>query len=103
VTVRAYVAVLRIELHFPESASLKARRRELAPVKAHLQTRLRATVAEVGHLDVWQRATLVAALAGGSARHLDSLVDGLEAWLDARFPAGAVVERRVVSWADLDA
>jgi len=45
----------------------------------------------------------VAALSGDSKRHLDGLVDGLEAWLDARFPAGAVVERRVVSWADLDA
>lgn len=99
---RAFVAVLTVELHFPEAGSLKAKRRELAPVRTHLQNRLGATVAEVAHQDQWQRATLLAALAGGSETRLHSAVDGLEHWLDARFPHGARVERRVVSLRDLD-
>ena len=98
---RAFVAVLVIELHFPDCASLKAKRSQLNPVKAHLQGRLGASVAEVAHQDQWQRSTLVAALAGGSPRRLETVIDGLEGWLDARFPQGARVERRLASLEDL--
>ena len=100
---RAFVSVLTIELHFPDCASLKAKRRELQPVKAHLQGRVGAAIAEVGHQDQWQRATLVAALAGGSAGRLEDAADGVQRWLDARFPHGARVERRLASLEDLDA
>lgn len=100
---RAFVNVLTIELHFPDCASLKAKRRELQPVKAHLQGRVGAAIAEVGHQDQWQRATLVAALAGGSAGRLEDAADGVQRWLDARFPHGARVERRLASLEDLGA
>jgi uncharacterized protein YlxP (DUF503 family) len=100
---RAFVSVLTIELHFPDCASLKAKRRELQPVKAHLQGRVGAAIAEVGHQDQWQRATIVAALAGGSAGRLEDAADGVERWLDARFPHGARVERRLASLEDLGA
>jgi uncharacterized protein len=99
----AFVAVLTIELHFPDCASLKAKRRELHPIKAFLQGRLGASVAEVGHQDQWQRATLLAALAGSSPGRLHEAVDGLERWLDSRLPHGARVERRLASLEDLDA
>lgn len=98
---QAFVAVLTIDLHFPDAASLKAKRRELAPVKAHIANRLGASVAEVDHQDQWQRATLMAALVGGSTGYLDEVADGLEGWLDARFPAGVAVHRLVRSASDL--
>ena len=97
---QAYVAVLRIELHFPEAGSLKARRRELAPVKAYVQ-RLGGAVTEAGPHDLWQRATLAAAFTAGSPGRLDEACDRLEAWLDARFPSGATVRRSVSSLRDL--
>jgi uncharacterized protein len=96
-----FVAVLRIELHFPDAASLKAKRKELAPVKAYLQGRAGATVAEVGHQDRWQRATLLAALAAGSAPRAEAAADGIERWLDARFPQGVSVHRTLASLQDL--
>lgn len=98
---RAFVLVLLVDLHFPDCASLKAKRSELNPVKAHLQGRLGASVAEVGHQDQWQRATLVATLAAGSTQPLDAAADRLEGWLDARFPHGARVQRLLASWQDL--
>ena len=100
---RAFVSVLTIELHFPDCASLKAKRRELQPVKAHLQGRVGAAIAEVDHQDQWQRATLVAALAGGSAGRLEATADSVQRWLDARFPHGVRVERRLASLEDLGA
>ena len=54
----AYVALLTIDLHFPDAGSLKAKRRELASVKALLHQRLAVAVAEVDHQDLWQRSTL---------------------------------------------
>jgi uncharacterized protein YlxP (DUF503 family) len=96
----AFIAVLLVDLHFPEVASLKAKRSELAPVKAHLD-KLGGAVAEVDHQDLWQRATLAAAFVAGSASRLDSHVDAVEGWLDARFPQGVRIERTLASWEDL--
>jgi uncharacterized protein len=98
---RAFVAVLVIHLHFPETASLKAKRRELAPVKAFLANRVGAAVSEVGYQDTWQRAMLVAALTGDAPGRLEAVGDAVERWLDARFPEGARVERTVHSLQDL--
>ena len=96
-----FVAVLVIELHFPEANSLKAKRKELSSIKAQLRGRLGAAVAEVDHQDLWQRATLTAALTGGSLSTLAAAVDKLERWLIARCPDGVHVERLVASVEDL--
>ncbi len=63
-----FVAVLVIDLHFPDAGSLKGKRKELSSIKAQLHGRLGAAVAEVDHQDLWQRARLTAALTGGSLR-----------------------------------
>jgi uncharacterized protein YlxP (DUF503 family) len=94
----AYVALLLIHLHFPEAGSLKAKRKDLASVKAQLHGRMGVTVAEVDHQDLWQRATLAAALTGGSLSRLDDAVDGVERFLLDRFPETCRVERTVASF-----
>jgi uncharacterized protein YlxP (DUF503 family) len=100
---QAFVVVLRVHLFFPNSGSLKAKRSELNRVKAHLRDRMGAAVAEVGHQDTWQRSTLALALTAGSATRAESFADAVCGYLDARFPLGVRVERRVASWRDLDA
>lgn len=92
-----YLAVLVIHLHFPESSSLKGKRSELQSVKAHLRGRLGISVAETDHQDTWQRTTLTAAIAGRSLSVLDETADGVERYLDGRFPHGARVERILAS------
>jgi uncharacterized protein YlxP (DUF503 family) len=99
---RSYVVLLQVHLFFPESGSLKAKRAELNRVKAHLRNRHGASVAEVGHQDTWQRSTLAVALAGGSAGRCEAAADDIGRYLDAHFPQGARVERRLASWADLE-
>ena len=61
-----FVAVLVIDLHFPDAGSLKSKRKELSSIKAQLHGRLGVAVSETDHQDLWQRATLTAALTGGS-------------------------------------
>ena len=97
----AYVALLLIHLHFPDAGSLKAKRKDLASVKAQLHGRMGASVAEVGHQDLWQRATLAAAVTGGSLRLLDSAADRIERFLLDRFPESCRVERTLASFDDV--
>jgi uncharacterized protein len=76
-----YVGILSAELHFPENGSLKGKRKELLSVKAQLQRRFGASVAEVDHHDLWQRARLTVACVAREHRELDELLDGAERWL----------------------
>ena len=96
-----FVAVLVIDLHFPDAGSLKAKRKDLSSIKAQLHGRLGAAVSETDHQDIWQRATLTAALTGGSLHRLTAAADELERWVLARCPEGARVERLVASVEDL--
>ena len=96
----AYVALLLIHLHFPDSGSLKTKRRDLQSTKAQLHRRHGMTVAEVAGQDTWQRSTLAAALTGGSLATLEAAVDRVERWLLERFPETVRVERSLTSFAD---
>jgi uncharacterized protein YlxP (DUF503 family) len=93
---------MRVHLHFPEVGSLKGKRAELNRIKAHLRQRCGATVAEVAHQDTWQRSTLAVAVTGGSPGRCNESADGIARLLDARFPQGVRVERRLASWDDLE-
>ena len=97
-----FVAVLRIDLHFPDAGSLKAKRSELNAVKAGLHQRFGAAVAEVDHQDTWQRSTLLASVCAGAEHRAGEHADTLQRWLDARLPQGVRVDRRIASWSDLE-
>jgi uncharacterized protein YlxP (DUF503 family) len=96
-----FVAVLVIDLHFPDAGSLKSKRKELSSIKSQLHGRLGASVAEVDHQELWQRARLTASLTGGSLGRLSAAADNVERWLEARWPEGVRVERVVASVEDL--
>jgi uncharacterized protein YlxP (DUF503 family) len=96
--VDAYVALLLVHLHFPEAESLKAKRKDLASVKAQLRGRMGVAVSEVGHQDLWQRATLAAALTGGSLGVLEQATDRVEEFLLGRFPETCHIERTLASF-----
>ena len=97
----AYVALLLVHLHFPDAGSLKAKRKDLASVKAQLHGRMGVTVAEVGHQDLWQRATLAAAVTGRSIGNVEHATDRVERFLLERFPESCRVERTVRSFEDV--
>jgi uncharacterized protein len=94
---------MRVHLFFPEAGSLKGKRAELNRVKALLRERLHVSVAEVGHQDSWQRSTLAVAIAARSAALAAETADTVQRALDGRLPQGVRIERRLVSWNDLEA
>ncbi|MEX2194855.1 MAG: DUF503 domain-containing protein [Thermoleophilaceae bacterium] len=93
----AFVCLLEIHLHFPENGSLKGKRRELLSLKAQLQRRFGAAVSETDHHDVWQRATLSAALVGRSAGAVDDAGAKLARYVESQFPDGVRIDRGIVS------
>jgi uncharacterized protein len=93
-----YVGILSFELHFPENHSLKGKRKELLSVKAQLQRRFGAAVAEVDHHEVWQRAGLTFVCVARGHKELLGLLDGAERYLDGQaFELGSV-ERQIVTF-----
>ncbi len=97
----SFVCLVEIHLHFPDNGSLKGKRKELSSLKAQLQRRFGAAVAETDHHDLWQRATLTAALVGREAGPLRERSAGMARYVEAMFPDGATVECHLVSAADL--
>ena len=93
-----YVGILSVELHFPENHSLKGKRKELLSVKAQLQRRFGASVAEVDHHDVWQRARLTLACVARGHKELQELLDGAERYLAGQALELGQVEREVVTF-----
>jgi uncharacterized protein len=79
-----YVGILSVELHFPEAGSLKAKRKFVKSAKAQLQNRFGASVAEVDHHDLWQRAGLTIACVARSHAELEALLADAERYLNGR-------------------
>jgi uncharacterized protein len=97
----SFVCLLEIHLHFPDNGSLKGKRKELVSLKAQLQRRFGAAVAETDHHDLWQRSELTAALVGREAGLLADRAAAVERYVISMFPDGARVECQLVSREDL--
>jgi uncharacterized protein YlxP (DUF503 family) len=95
-----YVGILSVELHFPEAGSLKGKRKFVKSVKAQLQNRIGASVAEVDHHDLWQRARITLSCVARENGEAARLLDEAERYLNGQeFEVGAV-EREIVSLDD---
>ena len=76
-----FVGILSVELHFPESHSLKEKRMHLRSVKQQLANRTGCAIAEVDHHNTWQRARLTLACVTREAGEAGKLLDEAERWL----------------------
>ena len=95
-----YVGILSAELHFPENGSLKGKRKELLSVKAQLQRRFGASVAEVDHHELWQRSRLTLSCVARRHRELEELLDGAERYLAGQTFELGRLEREIVTLDD---
>jgi uncharacterized protein YlxP (DUF503 family) len=92
-----YVGILSAELHFPEAASLKGKRKHVKSAKAQLQHRFGAAVAEVDHHELWQRSRLTLSCVAREYREAERLLDDAERWLNGQEWEVGLVEREVVT------
>ena len=96
-----YVAILTAELHFPEAHSLKGKRHFVRSARDTLRSRFGASVAEVDHHDLWQRATLSAALVGRDAGVVAEAATKLERYVWSQYPETSRCERGMLSGEEL--
>jgi uncharacterized protein YlxP (DUF503 family) len=92
-----YVGILSVELHFPEAGSLKGKRKYVKSAKAQLQNRFGASVAEVDHHELWQRARLTLSCVTREYREAEQLLDEAERYLSGQEFELVRAERDVVS------
>jgi uncharacterized protein YlxP (DUF503 family) len=65
------IGVCTIELYLPENHSLKGKRHVVNGLKEKLKSRFNISVAEIDHLDVWQRATIGAVMINTNQVYID--------------------------------
>jgi hypothetical protein len=87
-----FVGIVRIELHLPAASSLKDKRAVVRSLKVRVRNRVQASVAEVDHHDLWQRATLGVAIVSSETRHLDELLQKVRNLVEAE------PEAQVLDW-----
>ncbi len=79
-----HVAVVRFQLHIPQSRSLKQKRAAVKPIVEGIRHRFSLSVAEVGYQDKWQRALVGVAVVSESQAHAAEVVDSVERWVWSR-------------------
>jgi uncharacterized protein YlxP (DUF503 family) len=92
-----YVGILSVELHFAEAGSLKGKRKHVKSAKAQLQNRFGASVAEVDHHDLWQRARLTVACVAREHRDVEQLLEQAVRYLNGQEYELVRAEREVVT------
>lgn len=78
------VGSLCVDLHLPQSTSLKAKRAEIRPILDGVRHRFRISAAEVDHQDTWQRTSLGFAVVSSSAAQVESVLDEVERYVWSR-------------------
>ncbi len=66
------IGLLRVEVHYPESGSLKTKRFTLKSVTDRLKRKFNVSVAEVEYQDLWQRSVLALVTVNTDRKHADS-------------------------------
>jgi uncharacterized protein len=92
-----YVGILSVELHFPEAGSLKGKRKHVKSAKAQLQNRFGASVAEVDHHELWQRARLTVACVAREHREAEELLEEAVRYLNGQEYELVSTDRQVVA------
>jgi uncharacterized protein YlxP (DUF503 family) len=97
-----HCAAVCFDLNVPDSRSLKTKRAAIRPIVDGLRHRFHVSVAEVDHLDQWQRAAIGVAVVSGSAAQVEKVLDSVERFVDTA--AGVELldtERAWLEWSDV--
>ena len=68
------VLACEVQLHLPESRSLKDKRQVVTSLKDRIHRRFSVSVAEVEHNEMWQRSTLGMAVVSTATDHANEVL-----------------------------
>jgi uncharacterized protein YlxP (DUF503 family) len=69
------IGLLTLELHIPQSQSLKEKRQVIKSLLETTRNRFNVSISEVDHLDLWQRATIGAACVSKDQSFVDQVLN----------------------------
>jgi uncharacterized protein YlxP (DUF503 family) len=72
------IGVLTLELRIDDAHSLKDKRQVVKSLKDRLRHKFNVAVAEIDHLDVWQRALIAAVTVSSAHTHAQSVLQNVE-------------------------
>ena len=75
------VGLLQVEVHLPDSHSLKDKRSVLKSLKDQMRHRFNIAVAELDASEKWQRATIGISTVGDQHDHVEGLLDQVDDWI----------------------
>ncbi|OGW54480.1 MAG: hypothetical protein A2Z46_07995 [Nitrospirae bacterium RBG_19FT_COMBO_55_12] len=70
-----FIGVCTIEMHIPDSGSLKDKRHSLRSLKDRIRNSFNVSVAEVDDNDLWQKASLAVVAVSNDKSHLNRTLD----------------------------
>ena len=73
------IGCLTLEIHLPESRSLKDKRQVLRSLKDRLRAHFNVAIAELEHQELWQRARVGVVSISGDGRHLEESLQAIAA------------------------
>jgi uncharacterized protein YlxP (DUF503 family) len=91
-----HVVAVELELHIPDSHSLKEKRAVLQSILKGARNRFEVAAAEVGYQDKWQRAALGFACVSGAVGHAETVIDKVERFVYSFPEVEVIASRRVL-------
>lgn len=89
------IGYCQIDLHIPDSHSLKDKRSVVRSIVARVSQQFNASIAELDHQDVWQAATLEVACVSNESARLHQLLEQVVRWVRMNRPDVEVVDYRI--------
>jgi uncharacterized protein len=77
-----FVALGQIELFIPESGSLKAKRFVLKSIKTKIRNKFNVAIAEIAHLDKWQRSSLGFSTVSNDKKLAESIINKVISFIE---------------------
>lgn len=78
------IGLLQLSIFIPQANSLKSKRQVLKSLKDKIHRKFNVSVAEIDHLEKWQRQTLAIACVNSDRRLLNSILAKVVNWVEAQ-------------------
>ncbi|MGI6037695.1 MAG: DUF503 domain-containing protein [Limnochordia bacterium] len=82
-----FIGSCSLELWLMDCQSLKGKRRIIKSMIHRIQCQFNVSIAEVGHLDRWQRATIGLACVGNEQQHIQHMLQKVIQFIETNYEA----------------
>ena len=89
------IGYCQIDLHIPDSHSLKDKRSVIRSVVARVSQQFNVSIAELDHQDVWQTASLGVVCISNESARLHKQLEQVVRWVEQNRPDVDVVDYRI--------